>query len=273
MTESCLLDFLSSHRLGGILPGFPLRDDQPDLSQLQCRKCDGQGWYFHENSASVVHCQIKSRVKRVSELAESFQKTWGRPLKLSEMTNRPLPIFFVRWMEAFLAGKEKKGRAVASEDAGKQPSHFWDLALASIWRFGVNAYVLKMPQPDITSILEVKDLASHQASLVFVEGIGKLWMADAAFDFETIVSCCEKAGYPLWLELAGKAIDSHAKKGGASARRNPFSRKIEHLKKGPQLDWLPTDCRSRLGGLCQGLEGFSHKVNATKSQKNGRIDR
>jgi hypothetical protein len=255
LQDLCLLDGFSNYRLGGILPGFPLDREVIEAGVFVCRKCQGSGWYLDESREAGVHCQLKARHNRILDLAAPYYQRWKIPLDLEKMRTQAMPIFFGRWMEAFLQGKEKRGRAFHSPEAGRSPSVFWQLALAAVWRFGINAHVISASKPEVHKLTLSHRLNSDYPSLVFVEGLDKLWLSEVGFEFESIISTCEKSGFPLWVEVVGhdKSLGGeHEKKG----RKNPFQNKIASLKQGPMLDWLPEDSRSRMLSLCQGTDVF-----------------
>lgn len=260
ITNSCLLKCLENPRFSGILTGLDLAGDvaMPIPKEFKC--CSGSALRLAADS-SVVRCGLTQRLQTVQELLRNFEANWGRQW-LPAVHGLPLATGHVQWLANYTAGHDLKGRCLEGLREPPRPGAVWAVALAAAWRFGLRAHVVTMGATKPAGFFPKEPKPDDQRRLVFfVERVDKLWVPERAFDFETLVSWCDRSAVPLWIEVLSDEKKADRHQAPSHGLASQFSRKIEDLKNKAPFSWLQRDCASRLDAVTDGAIKYRQQLN------------
>jgi hypothetical protein len=254
ISNRCLLSCLENPRLSGVLVGLDLTGDlaRPIAKDFIC--CSGTA-LFPCGDGSIYRCDLLKRLKAVQELLQIFEATWGRHL-VPTLLSLQLTSEHLQWLSDFASGRVHKGRCLQANRERSQPGVLWAIALAAAWRFGLRTHVVTLGTTRPGGYFPKEPSADDQRKQIYlIERVDKLWVPERAFDFETLVGWCDRAGVPLWVEIL-REEKKPTRAGAEAALGGQFSRKIADLKNKPALSWLQRDCISRLNAITDGISKF-----------------
>ena len=155
------------------------------------------------------------------------------------------------WFIRALINQYQRGYCKMRSDPGK-PSLFWWLAVMAIWRYDVEVHWVHLHKTPASALLPMQETETGRRRLMIVEGVAKLWDGAVASRFGTLVSWCDLAGVPMWLDVPWVATQSG--RSTTSAATAPRASSVQHriaaLKNAQPLSWLGSDSQSRLAGVC-----------------------
>ncbi|MEZ4743888.1 MAG: hypothetical protein R3B45_15825 [Bdellovibrionota bacterium] len=160
-------------------------------------------------------------------------------------------------MKAYENETIAKGHCIKGNRRQTTASALWTLAFAATWRFAMRVHIVNFARCKPQDLLPEEPTSGDYSKLIFlVEGVDKLWMPEKAFQYETIVSWCERAQVPLWSEFLMNDLNNGTSEKPLFFKKSSFETKIAAKKNLPPLRWLAPDCLSRLGDVASGVESF-----------------
>lgn len=254
-TKKCPLDHLSFQGLSNPFPGIRFAKNRPELEKHLFTCCGGQGMFFLQDENCMVQCQLRSRLTKLQDFVEKFEQRWKdqsfpRTMSLEAETKAK------RWMVDFLSNRETKGFCLSRKHT--IPSMLWAIGGMAIWRFNIDIIWINLGLEDLPSILK-QITASKRTSLCFIEQEEHMWKHHEAL--ECIVSWCENAGFPLWIDFLRQPSAPNVSK---LASLSPFheqlrlqvSTHIETTHNRLPLYWVDDFCKSRLRTICHNSDLF-----------------
>ena len=236
------------------LIGLKFKEGRAELWSRAFSCCYQKDLKSLSSSCGISLCDAGKRLSRVNTLLQQFEQTWEQKFSLYEDRNSVYVSSFVEQMIK-ADGGINKGFAFNSNTGKHRPSSaIWIMAIAAIWRFGIEAHVVTLGKASSDQILP-KNL--EQQTVMLVEQHDPLRFPHVAFDFSTIVNWCEGAMIPMWIDVLQEGEKSHAHHStSAFNTKQAFSQRIARYKSSPPLSWVEPDCQSRLKSVCYDFERF-----------------
>lgn len=246
---SCVLGNLGNPLLNGLGLGLACAEDgqlrlQTDM--FPCCSAEGRAWDSHR--VGIRTCTLQARLLRVQRLYAHFKKTWPQAQRNPHQVPAPFSSLILQEVAAVLK-RDKAGTQIAFTGVKNTPSLAWSKALASLWRFGVEARVLNLMK------LDPKELTyftrDHEGPIaLFVEQIDKLWDPMHAEALEHLVQRAYNADCFLWLEFMQEQQSEPESSSEDGSVRSEISRRIQRKRKTQHpYDLLSRDCISRLQSM------------------------
>jgi hypothetical protein len=173
-------------------------------------------------------------------------KQWGFEY-VNGLLNETLTQSEISWLEKVSKGNVKKGYSIVTNRNVTSPSRFWLLALAGSWRFGIRSHVVTLKKTKADKLIpDQLSTNDNYPLIVYVENIDELWKPEPLYDFEVLISWCERSLIPLCCEFKTGNIEKNSTKKKVS----PFSRRIDKDKNKFPLEWLEKDIAGRFDYVC-----------------------
>lgn len=247
-----------------ILPGVVFTGDKDfALDAKSFTRCQAEGVFYSERKGAVVRCDLRARLLAISYLRANFFVLWKKALHFLDLSIALENHF--DFIEKFhLAMNEKKyfskGLVLPTKRSDFiQPSFLlWLLALEATWRYGVPVHVVSLAKSSSLNLLPALNPQKKSPPMVFLEQAGSLRNIAIRSDLETLVSYCEKAKSPLWLDLMSHQMNSpfFKRTAGEEPLLSRVKERVHKLRSKPALSELLPDTRSRLQMVCHGVKAF-----------------
>ncbi|NRA45826.1 MAG: hypothetical protein HRU09_12785 [Oligoflexales bacterium] len=236
------------------LIGLKLKDGKAELWSRAFSCCYQKDLKSLTSNCGISLCDASKRLSRVNSLLQQFGKTWEQKFTFYEERNSVYVSSFVDQLIKS-EGTMSKGFAFNSNAGLHKPSpSIWIMAIAAIWRFGIEAHVVTLGKASSEQILP--RVPDHQI-VMLVEQNDPLRFPHVAFDFSTIVNWCEGAMIPMWIDVLqeGERFPANGSSSGFNTKQ-AFTQRIARYKSSPPLSWIEPDCQSRLKSVCNDFERF-----------------
>ena len=237
------------------LIGLKLVDGKAELWSRAFSCCYQKDLKSLSSNSGISVCDASNRLSRVNALLQQFEKTWEQKFLFYEDRNSVHVSSFVDSLIKSEGAPLSKGFAFNSNAGKNKPSpSIWIMAIAAIWRFGLEVHVVTLGKASSEQILP--RVPDHQI-LMLVEQHDPLRFPHVAFDFSTIVNWCEGAMIPMWIDVLQEG-ERYAPGSTSSAynTKQAFHQRIARYKSSPPLSWIEPDCQSRLKSVCNDFERF-----------------
>ncbi|MFK7823338.1 MAG: hypothetical protein AB8G05_04225 [Oligoflexales bacterium] len=235
--------------------GIILKDGKAELLSKAFSCCYQKDLKSLSSSSGISVCDVSKRLSRVNTLLQQFENTWEHKFPFYEERNSIYVSSFVASLIK-TEGNLNKGFAFNSNAGKHKPSpSIWIMAIAAIWRFGIEVHVVTLGKAGSEQILpRVPD----NQILMLVEQNDPLRFPHVAFDFSTIVNWCEGAMIPMWVDVLqeGEGFASNSASSSAFNTKQSFNQRLARYKSSPPLSWVEPDCQSRLKSVCNDFERF-----------------
>jgi hypothetical protein len=280
---ACLLASLADPRLGGALPGFCRTQAGLDLDKAQFRCCGATGQRPAATAGTTCACDLAARLASLKRLMRQYCELPGAAsddipgivagasgagpaggagtARFQAGLTRLAQLAAGARGGAAAHGAAGGGKGVAFVRRAGEGSPVWALALAAAWRFGFEPHVVTLGRTPAAALLPAQPRASAAHArprpvVLLVDGVTRLWQADAADQLEQLVNWAYNAMVPLFIDLeaaADAAPASSVAAGGPRNVRQALTQRIQRLRHASPLVGLRPDCRSKLASVCDGL--------------------
>jgi hypothetical protein len=248
-SHSCVLSNLDNPLLNGLALGLSCTEDgQVGLQVDMFPCCSALGMAWDDDQGGVRSCTLQARLKRVQKLYYHYRQAWPQAIRHPHQLPTPFTSLILQEVASVLK-RDKPQAQINFISQKNQPSLVWSKALATLWRFGVEARVLNLMKSDPRELVAFTS-DHHGPIALFVEQIDKLWDPLHAETLEHLVQRAYNADAFLWLEFVGEQQSEPDDNGDLSVKAE-FSRRIARKRKSQHpLDNLSRDCMSRLQSMC-----------------------
>jgi hypothetical protein len=210
--------------------------------------CGGNGSPM-DFSGDVHACDLRRRLIALESLRARFHQVWGSeanfpPCRLSEEERRHVLVALDDWRQ----GRDRRGICL-THDLAQAPGPLWEVALLSIWRFGIDAHIATFERQGVHEILPSWARSSHAAGrgtgILLLEGVDKPWQADHAEALDLALTCAVNGNFPFFVSVPpAPRAPANSSKGGLS--REQFQRRTRQHRQRPWAEHLSEWARARL---------------------------
>ncbi len=246
---ACVLSNLDNPMLNGLTLGLSCADDgQVQLQTDMFPCCQALGMSWDDYLCGIRTCTLQARLHRVQKLFFYFRKTWPNAVRGPHQIPAAFSSSILQEVGAVLK-RDKPQAQVGFGGQKNQASLVWSKALATLWRFGVEARVLNLLKSDPKDM--VAFTSDHSGPLaLFVEQIDKLWDPQNAEALEHLIQRAYNADAFLWLDFV-QELPSDVDTQDDVSLKAEFTRRISKKRKSVHpLDHLSRDSLSRLQSMC-----------------------
>ena len=217
--------------------------DQGRLDFVDCLACRGLGRAL-DASGDVVFCGMRQRVARVNALLDSFASLWDQPFEMPANAQKWIQDLLC-WGESYRRLHRQEGCLFFKSERMQIASHLWLAAVVMTLRFDFAVHMVILGKTSLQDLLPPVTVPGK--TLVFVDQLAPLWKKEYAYQLDYLVSWCEGAHVPLWLQLESSLDkEKEAQPTPAQSFRRRVQARINKNKKGSALEWLQDKTHSRL---------------------------
>ncbi len=245
--SACVSKNLENPLLNGLGLGLNFIDNQQiELKVEVFPCCQGQARLWDQQLQAIRTCSLRARLSRVEKLYAQYRKIWPHSSRLPHQVSNPLSAQILQDLAAVFKRDRASTHLIISPH--RQPSILWSQALASIWRFGIEARLINLTKHDTQELAQFTADFSGPIAL-FVEQIDRLWDPMYVEALEHIVTRAYHSEAFLWLDFLQVPESGKVDEGDDTVKAE-LQRRIQRKKQAINpLELLSKDCISRLQSM------------------------
>ena len=243
----CSLSGLENPMLNDIILGLKFDKGFLEAKENIFRCCEGTGFNRTHANNNVTRCGIQSRIERVNTLLLQFFKTWGAdqkpPFKVTPDTDKKALTLVSDMLRSL--------RPQASIVSGRpnKPGDIWPMAIASLWRFDLDAHVINLKKDALTSRWPFQDSTLGKTQVIFIEQADGLSNITNLTYMEAIINYVYQSNCFLWIEDLNPTAQDKGKPKAGDDFMAAIEHRISRKKNKPLRTAIDRHCLSKLSTL------------------------
>jgi hypothetical protein len=240
-------------------PLLGLEESQGQLrlcaQELKC--CGAMPLRWDEEAQAYRSCTLRQRKTKLEQLQVLAQGLW--PAHGLRLLLQPAPLestLFLPWLQT----ASRQGVYTVSRAQDTVPSPLWRYAALFSWHRNEQVHVYSLTKSPIHQRLPSE---TSPPKVVFVEGAGQLWKPEPYTALATLISWCDNAQVPLWLDLRIQAQETAPPPRTVSRLRvaAAVAQRMAEKKSRDPVSWLGSDLLSRLRRVSSPMEPYEQQYN------------
>jgi hypothetical protein len=211
--------------------------------------CEGQGGYYDEARRIYKRCSLVDRLRELNRLYKIYRSKAPAP---TEKQTKQLHSAAGQSVWSLMCSTRQSSGGLIPLDSAPLIDPCWLYAFGCAWRFGERVLLCDL---SLESSFQQKlhdDRFLQSLDVIIVCGIGELSQPRSADYFEMMVGLAYHGELRFMMEAPRSVIPvSREPVERGFSTKGAFSRKLREIKAKNPLEYLHSDCRSRLASLCQ----------------------